>query len=334
MVAELKGRALLFLLGPSLYSCYSSMMPPHAFQTGGRVRLKTAYHLLLCLRPNQWIKNGFILAPLVFAHRIFHYPSLVKSLAAFAIFCLLAGAVYTINDLFDLEDDRRHPFKRHRPLAAGLISPRIAGVTAVVLLLASFLWGCFLGRPFLLILFIYLSIQMLYTVRLKQAVIVDIFCISAGFFLRVIAGAVAIQAAVSYWLIICTTMLAMFLALAKRRHESVILGQRAMETEDFQQGLSKYSPYLLDQMITVVAAASLLSYMLYCISPETVRKFGSDHMIYSFPFVLFGIFRYLFLIQKNDKVGTPEKALMTDKPLLFNVILWGLMCILIIYGVL
>ncbi|MCP4665733.1 MAG: decaprenyl-phosphate phosphoribosyltransferase [Deltaproteobacteria bacterium] len=295
--------------------------------------MKTAYHILLCLRPNQWIKNGFILAPLVFAHRIFHYPSLLKGLAAFAIFCLLAGAVYMINDLFDLENDRRHPLKRKRPLAAGLVSIKVAGVTAAVLLLASFLWGGRLGLPFLLILFIYLLIQLLYNYRLKEAVILDIFCISAGFFLRVIAGAVAIEAAVSYWLIICTILLAMFLALAKRRHEIVILGRRETETEDFQKGLSKYSPYLLDQMMTVVSAASLLSYMLYCISPETVKKFGSDHMIYSFPFVLFGIFRYLFLIQKNDKVGAPEKALMTDWPLLLNVILWGLICIMIIYGV-
>lgn len=247
------------------------------------------------------------------------------------IFCLLVGAIYLINDISDVERDCRHPMKRHRPLAAGLISSRLAKVTAALLLLSSLILGAYLGLEFFLILATYLTIQLLYTYRFKEIVILDIFSVSAGFFLRIAGGAVAIQVIISHWLIICSILISMFLALAKRRHELVLLGEG--EAGNHRTVLSQYSPYLLDQMMGVITGGTLLSYMLYCISPETIEKFQTDRLIYTFPFVLYGIFRYLYLIHKNNQGGAPEKVLVSDSPLLVSVVLWGMSCMLIIYGV-
>jgi len=292
----------------------------------------TKVHLLFkSLRPVQWSKNGFILIPLLFAQQIFDYQSLMLSLQAVVIFCIFTGAVYIINDLSDLEADRRHSVKKHRPLAAGRISTRLAKITVAVLLLFSLVWGANIGIDFFLILVIYLGIQILYNYRLKEVVILDIFCVSSGFFLRVIAGAIAIQVAISHWLIICSVLIALFLASAKRRHELVFLGEG--EAANHRRVLSKYSPYLLDQMIVVITASTMLSYMLYCISPETIEKYQNDHLIYTFPFVLYGIFRYLYLIHKKNQGGAPEKILVSDLPLLLSVMLWALFCTLIVYGV-
>lgn len=283
------------------------------------------------MRPHQWTKNGFIFLPLIFAQKIFHLPSVLKCLEAVAIFCLLASATYLINDIVDLNADRRHPVKRYRPLAAGLISPRVAKATAALLLFSSLLWGLFIGTDFFLVLIIYLGIQLAYNYVLKGKVILDIFCVSSGFFLRVVAGAVAIHVLISHWLIICTISISMFLSLAKRRNELMLLGQA--DAENHRKVLSEYSPYLLDQMIGVITATTLLSYMLYCISPQTIAKFHTEHLIYTFPFVLYGIFRYLYLIHKKDQGASPEKVLLTDLPLLVSVILWGFCCIFIIYRV-
>ena len=293
--------------------------------------MKTVRLLIQSLRPHQWIKNGFIIIPLPFAQQVFSYPSLIKVVQAVIIFCIMTGGVYLINDLVDLESDRRHPVKRNRPLARGLISPVLAISTAALLLLSSLLWGFFLGNGFFLILLSYLAIQFFYNYRFKETVILDVFCISGGFFLRVMAGCVAIGAVVSHWLIICTILMSMFLALAKRRHELVLLGQ--LEAGNHRRVLSHYSKNLLDQMIGIITAATLLSYMLYCISPETIRRFQTDHMIYTTPFVLYGIFRYLYLIHQKNEGGSPEKIFLSDFPLLLSVVLWGITCTLIIYRV-
>lgn len=293
--------------------------------------MTTARLLFQSLRPHQWIKNGFILLPLLFARKVFDFPSLIQSLQAVVIFCILTGGVYLINDLVDLESDRRHPVKRYRPLARGLISPSFVKLSAAVLLLSSLVWGAWCGMGFLLIVLTYLAIQFLYNYRLKEIVILDIFCVSGGFFLRVIAGGVVIGVAISHWLIICSILISMFLALAKRRDEMLLLGRS--EAGNHRKVLSDYSPYLLDQMIGVVTAGTLLSYMLYCISEETIAKFRTDHMIYTFPFVLYGIFRYLYLTYQKNQGGSPEKALVSDVPLLLSVVLWGIACMLIIYGV-
>ena len=290
----------------------------------------TASLLFRSLRPQQWVKNGFVLAPLLFSQRFFYCPSLLKSLAAVAIFCLLSGGIYLINDLIDLEADRSHPEKRDRPLAAGLISTRFAKTAAGILLLVSALLGFLFDTGFFWIVMIYVVIQMLYSCFLKNVVILDIFCIASGFFLRVIAGAVAIHVVVSHWLMICTILISIFLALSKRRHELVLLDGAV--ARQHRKVLSEYDPYLLDQLIAVITGSTLLSYMLYCVSPQTIEKFQTDSMIYTFPFVLYGIFRYLYLVHKKGYGGAPEKILFSDLPLLSSVLLWGLCCMLIVYG--
>ena len=286
--------------------------------------------LLESLRPQQWVKNGFVLIPLVFAEKVLYFPSLLNGLAAFGIFCLLTGGVYLINDLLDLEADRAHPSKKYRPLAAGAVSPRAAMVIAGILFLFSLLSAAFLNTGFFLVVILYLAVQTLYNYRLKDVVILDIFCISSGFLLRMIGGAVAIHVVISHWLIICTILISIFLALAKRRHELVFLGTES--AGNHRKVLSEYDPYLLDQMIGVITGSTLLSYLLYCMSPDTIEKFQTDHMIYTFPFVLYGILRYLYLIHKKGIGGAPEKVLFSDLPLLLSVFLWGVASVLIVYG--
>lgn len=289
------------------------------------------HFLIQSLRPRQWLKNGFIVLPLIFAQKAFDYLSLFVCLSAVGAFCLASSAVYLVNDLVDLEADRKHPVKKLRPFAAGQISPGVCKVTAAILFVTSLLWAVWIGRGFLGILAIYLIVQLAYNYRLKEAVILDIFCVSSGFFLRVIAGAAAVQVEVSHWLIICTVLLSMLLALAKRRQEIELLGEN--EAGNHRKILFKYSSYLLDQMIGVITAGVLLSYMLYCVSPETIEKFHTDHLIYSFPFVLYGLFRYLYLIHRKNQGGEPEKILLSDLPLLLDVIMWVILCVAIIYGI-
>jgi len=294
--------------------------------------LKTFVLFLQSLRPAQWSKNAFILIPLIFAQKAFDPPSLWKGLAAFASFCLLASGAYLFNDILDLESDRLHPVKRKRPLAAGLISARSVRIGSGLLLFAALLWGFSLGKAFFLVMLSYVAIQVLYSFYLKHVAIVDVFCVSAGFFLRIVAGALVIQVAISHWLIICSVLISMFLALAKRRYELAILGEKS--AADHRRALGSYSLRLLDQMIAVTAGSALLSYMLYCVAAETIEKFRTDHLIYSSPFVLFGLFRYLYLIYEEGRGGAPEMILFSDVPLGVVLVLWILTCALVIYGVL
>ena len=292
--------------------------------------MKTLSPLLSALRPDQWIKNTFVLIPLVFAKKLLHLPSVLEGLAAVVSFCLLAGATYLINDIVDLRVDRVHPLKKHRPLASGRISTRTAKWTATLLLGLSLLLGGFLSTGFLSILVVYLAVQFVYNLKLKEVPILDIFCVSAGFLLRVIGGGVAVDVTISNWLIICTISIAIFLTLGKRRSELTLLG--AEKACLHRKVFVYYSPHLLDQMISIITAVTLLSYMLYCISPQTIAKFQTDHLIYTFPFVLYGIFRYLYLIHKKHQGESPGRVLTSDRPLLFSVVLWGICCVLIIYG--
>jgi 4-hydroxybenzoate polyprenyltransferase len=293
--------------------------------------MKAVTLLVRSLRPQQWIKNGFILLPLIFAQRLFDPALLLAGIQAVASFCGLTGAVYLLNDYVDREEDRHHPAKRERPLAAGLISPGLALGAAAGLLVVSLAWGFFIGRGFFVVLLIYLGIQFLYNVRLKGVVILDVFCVSAGFFLRVIAGAVAVGVSTSRWLIISTILIAMFLTLSKRRHEIVTLG--GAEGEKHRKVLSQYGDRFLDQLIGVTTSGVLLSYLLYCTNPETVEKFHTEKMIYTFPFVLYGVFRYLYLIYQKKEGGSPEKLVLSDRPLLASVLLWGVSCVFILYGI-
>jgi len=234
--------------------------------------------------------------------------------------------------MLDLESDRLHPVKKKRPLAAGLISSRSLRVASGLLLFFALLWGSSLGRLFFLAMLSYVVIQVLYSFHLKHVAIIDVFCISAGFFLRIVAGALVIQVSISHWLIICSVLISMFLALAKRRSELAFLGEK--NAVDHRKSLGSYSLRILDQMVAVTAGSALLSYMLYCVSAETIQKFRTNHLIYSSPFVLFGLFRYLYLIYEKGKGGAPEKVLVSDVPLGVALILWILTCVLVIYGVL
>lgn len=280
-------------------------------------------------RPKQWIKNFFILAPLIFSQNLFDVPLLIKSAIAFAAFCLLSSSLYILNDIRDLDEDKHHPVKSKRPLAAGEITKTQAWLSFAFLLTVSAVVSVlFLNRNFMVALLIYVILQFSYSFGLKHVVILDVFIIAAGFIIRVIAGGFAINVHISHWLLICTLLLALFLALSKRRHEMVLLGKEAVNHRPI---LEEYSLYLLDQMIAVVTASTVIAYCLYTISEETVSKFGSTSLIYTVPFVLYGIFRYLYLVHQKAQGGTPEALIIKDKPLLIDVFLWIASAVLILY---
>jgi 4-hydroxybenzoate polyprenyltransferase len=284
--------------------------------------------LLKSIRPQQWLKNLFIFAPLIFSENIFHRSMFLQSLLAFVVFCLLSGALYILNDLKDIEEDRLHPIKSKRPLAAGRLKKSQAITAFVVLSFVSLLLAAMVNRDFFWVCLVYFVLQIAYSFALKHVVILDVFIVASGFFLRVIAGAVAIQVQISPWLLICTTLLALFLALSKRRHEILLLDEEAMNHRPI---LKEYSPYLLDQMISVATASTVIAYCLYTISGETIEKFGTNKLILTIPFVLYGIFRYLYLIHQKAEGGTPETLILKDRPLLFDIFLWIISAALIIY---
>jgi len=287
-----------------------------------------ASDIIKTLRPKQWIKNLFVFAPLVFSVQFLNSSSVLAATQAFFSFCLVSGALYTMNDLFDIEEDRRHPVKRNRPLASGRLTKRTAIVTLVICLLAGLALAFTLNLPFLLIVLGYIVLQLLYSPWLKHVVIIDIFAVAAGFLLRVIGGAVAIRVAISSWLLICTTLLALFLSMTKRRHEYFLLPG---EAASHRPVLNEYSPYLLDQMISVVTASTLIAYCLYTVSEETIAKFHTRNLILTTPFVLYGIFRYLYLVHQKNQGSTPEELVIKDKPLLVDIILWIISVAVILY---
>ncbi len=284
--------------------------------------------LFLSLRPKQWIKNGALFAPLLFSQNLLNGPLFIKTLEAFGLFCLLTGAVYILNDLKDLKEDRQHPVKRNRPLASGRVNPTLAGIIAFLILILSFLIGWRISIRLTQIMAAYLLLQILYTLYLKHLVILDIFSIAAGFVFRVVAGGLAIGVQLSPWLLICTMLLSLFLAMAKRRHELVFLKEDAA---DHRGILKEYSPYLLDQMMGVVTATTVMSYALYTISEETIAKFHTPNLIFTVPFVLYGIFRYLYLVHQKVEGGRPEEILLTDRPLLLTVLGWTITVLVVLY---
>jgi 4-hydroxybenzoate polyprenyltransferase len=241
---------------------------------------------------------------------------------------LISGAIYIFNDLRDREEDRAHPKKSQRPIAKGEISPSEAIVLFVVLAAVGLAAAFFLQRGFFLAALVYFLLQVAYSLKLKQVVILDIFVIAAGFVIRVVAGGLVIGVPISSWLLICTMLLALLLSMGKRRHELTLLEERAIEHRPI---LKEYSAYLLDQMIAVVTASTLIAYCLYTISPETVEKFGTSNLVWTAPFVLYGIFRYLYLVHLKGKGGSPEEFIIQDKPMLLNIVLWILAVILVLY---
>lgn len=281
------------------------------------------------IRPKQWLKNGFVFAPLVFAKELFQPEPLLLTFRTFAMFCFTASMVYIINDTIDVEADRAHPKKKNRPLAAGTISIPAAYGILVVLLILDVLLGMGMPDKFLLLLGSYFLMNLAYTFKLKEVFLLDVFIIAAGFMLRVLGGAYAISVYVSSWLILCTLFISLFLGFAKRRGEIVAMQAAGAMSE--RKVLQHYRLAVLDQMLTITAAGTVISYALYTVAPRTVTVFGTDKLIYTTVFVMYGVFRYMHLIHTTEAVENPAAVVSTDFPIIANVLLWIASCVVLIY---
>jgi 4-hydroxybenzoate polyprenyltransferase len=284
--------------------------------------------ILLSLRPKQWTKNLIIFAGLVFSQNLLNTTYLYRSIGAFVIFCLLSGTVYIINDIVDREQDRKHPIKSKRPIASGTLTINSALIFAVIFAIASLFFAYLINQLFFLVALAYFVLMLAYSFYLKKIVILDVLVVAIGFALRAYAGTVAIYVQISVWLFLCAILLALFLAISKRRHELVLFEAAA---PSHRHVLSEYSKPLLDQMISIVTAATLIAYSIYTISPETITKFHSKNLVLTIPFVLYGIFRYLYLIYQKQLGGSPESILLEDRSLIISIFGWLLSIIIILY---
>lgn len=280
---------------------------------------RTTPPLIRSLRPEQWLKNGFVLAPLVFSGLLDDPNAWGRSLLAVAAFCCASSAVYLVNDVLDREADRRHPTKCNRPIAAGEVSVGMALAAASVLVVAAMIAAFALGNMFPAVLGCYILLVVLYSAVLKRVVFIDVLVLAAGFVLRVVGGAVAIDVPVSRWLLLCAYLLALYLALGKRRSELALLGDDA---GTHREVLGHYTLGLVDQAISVVLGATVLAYTLYTVAPDTVAKVGSEGLMATVPVVLYGLFRYLYLLHRYELGGSPTRVLVTDRPLLITVVVW------------
>ena len=285
-------------------------------------------HVVVSMRPGQWFKNLFIFAGLISSGNLFHPEVLIRVGSGFILFSLVASSIYIFNDVMDVEYDRAHPEKKSRPVAAGLLSVPAAHAGAIVFAAAGLIGALTLDRVFFAILLSYLIINFAYTIKIKKMVILDIMCISSGFVLRVLAGTELAEVTPSDWLILCTITLSLFLGFSKRRHELAVTGAKAVS---HRKVLGEYSLSFLDQMIAVATACTVMSYALYTVSPQTVYRFGTRNLVFSIPFVIYGIYRYLYLIHQKNLGGNPSRELVRDLPLLINALLWALVVVLIIY---
>ncbi len=280
------------------------------------------------LRPRHWIKNAFIFLPGTFGGRMLQLESLYTALLTFLSFSLLASSVYVLNDWTDRQEDRLHPLKRRRPIAAGLVSGPLALALGVSVLAGAAALAAFCGPAVLALEGVYLALNVAYSMGLKRAVILDVFAIAAGFVIRVWIGAAALDVAASHWLILCTFFLALFLGFGKRENElrlpeGASTGHRAV--------LRDYSFELISQLNLVVLGATLLCYALYTVAPETVARFHTDRLVYSVPFVAYGLMRYLYLLRLKAEGGSPTDLLLRDRPLAACIVLWLVYCVAIVY---
>jgi 4-hydroxybenzoate polyprenyltransferase len=292
---------------------------------GGRRPLALA--LLAAVRPRQCItKNAIVFGALIFARRVFEPVSFLQALAAFALFCAISGAVYIINDLKDADQDRLHPRKRFRPIAAGEVSPPLAWSVAGLIVAGAIVGAIALQPALAAAIGLYFAVQVAYSFGLKHQVILDVFIIAAGFVIRAVAGAVAIRVPISPWLYVLIGLGALFLGFAKRRAEIMLLSETAGR---HRRVLEEYSATLLEEMIAVVTATTVMAYSLYTFSAENLP--ANHAMMLTIPFVLYGLFRYLYLIYRRNDGGSPDLLLLTDRPLLACIALWGLASIAILY---
>ncbi|MDI6783310.1 MAG: decaprenyl-phosphate phosphoribosyltransferase [bacterium] len=286
-------------------------------------------HILVSMRPKQWTKNLVVFAGIIFAKKLADPIVFFRSISAFILFCLVSGAIYLINDIADKEQDQQHPRKRFRPIASGQLPVGLAGFAATIILLVSIALSFILSPIFGVCILIYFIMMFSYSFHLKHIVILDILVIALGFVLRAYAGVIVHpDLTASKWLLMCALFLALFLIISKRRYELILLEDKANE---HRQVLLEYSAGFLDQMVAIVTSMTVFSYALYTISQETIEKFHTHSLILTFPFVLFGILRYLYLVYKRGEGGEPETILLKDKPLLINILLWLIVVITIIY---
>lgn len=278
--------------------------------------------LIKSLRPKQWIKNLIVFAGLIFSRNVFDGSMQIKVWLTFITFCGIVSAVYLINDTVDRESDRLHPEKKFRAIASGELKPKVAVFSAIALVILSISLSLAVNLTLPLFLLAYLALQIAYTLFLKHFVIIDVLVIASGFVIRAAVGAAVINVAISPWLIVCTLLLALFLSLAKRRAELVSLEDEAAA---HRRNLAHYSTELVDQMIVITASATIVSYSLYSFTAYDTTK-----MMWTIPFVLYGIFRYLYLINSKSSGGSPEIALLTDRPLLINTFLWAATAVIIL----
>jgi 4-hydroxybenzoate polyprenyltransferase len=295
--------------------------------------MKQFLHIFSSMRPHQWTKNLVVFAGLIFSRNFREQELLLRSVEAFVAFCVLSGVIYIINDLADVEKDRLHPTKKNRPLAAGLLSIPVAFVAAMAGAAVGLFLAWRLGSAFLVVACAFCALNLLYSFLLKRIVLLDVVSISLSFVLRAIAGVEALRGvdpsiAISPWLLVCTLFLSLFLAFCKRRYELTSLDNAAGHRESLQE----YSPALLDQLVGMTAAGSVLAYAIYTIWPETVEKFGTDHLVYTVPLVLIGVMRYLYLVYNKQKGGSPSDLLLHERFLLFDVSAWIVLVIAILGG--
>ena len=288
-----------------------------------------ATEILLSLRPAQWTKNLILFGGLIFGGRLFDPAAVRASGLGFLVFCVLSGVVYLVNDVRDIEADRLHPTKSLRPIAAGTISTATALTAAVFFAATGLATAWWLSPAFGFVAAAYVVLLTIYSAVLKHIVILDVLAIAGGFVLRAVGGAVVIGVAISHWLLVITLLGALFLALGKRRGEMITLAGGGTSHRPI---LAHYSTDLLDQLITIVASSTLLAYAFYTISPDTVAKFGTDRLLYTLPFPLYGMFRYLYLIHKHDGGANPSETLLSDRPILLCVVLWACAAAVVIYG--
>lgn len=290
--------------------------------------LSPAASLWQALRPGQWVKNGFVFAALLFSRHLSNLHDLLLVTFSALVFCAISSSVYLLNDVFDAAEDRQHPVKRLRPVACGAVPEAAALMASAALAMLAFAASAWMDRALLLTVAIYAAVNLLYSAWLKRVMLVDVFLIATGFVLRVLAGGLVIHVEISSWLIICTTLLALFLALSKRRHELVLLGGQSAR---HRATLEHYSPYFLDQLIAIVTASTVMSYALYTFSADAHAKFPGRHLELTIPFVIFGIFRYLYLVHQREQGGNPTRMLFSDRVLLSSVLMWSAAIVLIIY---
>lgn len=280
------------------------------------------FNIFISMRPRQWTKNAFVFAGLIFSRSFFNIGFILKSIGSFIAFCMVSGSVYIINDIIDREKDALHPYKSKRPIASGALRPLDAAVSAIIIFGISLYLSLILSESLFYIILVYFTLICVYSITLKKVVIVDIILIAMGFVLRTVGGAAAINVKISPWLIVCTTLLALFLALNKRKNEILVLAENAA---GHRKILGEYTPELIDQMISVITSSTVMSYMLY-----TFNAGKSSYMMLTIPYVLYGIFRYQYLVSTRAAGGSPEMVLLKDRPFLVNIILWIVSSIIIV----